>query len=377
MTPSFSFWEQQSFFNYDILIIGSGIVGLSAAVFLKEKYPQLKMAILERGFLPSGASTKNAGFACFGSISELIETEKISGRDDLHRLIERRWKGLLKLRALLGDARIGFQHKGGYELFQPQQKKLAERCVEQLEGYNSLVKDIVAHERTFVVANEKIKAFGFNEVDTLIENRFEGQIDTGKMMFALMQRAQSAGVLILNQCEVHRIEPGNDGVELRSHSGNFHCRKLLLTTNAFTRRFLRDIDVAPGRGQVLITRPLPDLKCKGAFHYDKGYYYFRDVGNRLLLGGGRNLDFGAEATAEFGLTDLVQNRLEQLLREMILPDTAFEVEQRWSGIMAFGSQVLPIVKQVDAHIYCGVRGSGMGVAMGAQTGQDLADLVAG
>jgi L-2-hydroxyglutarate oxidase LhgO len=76
MADNFSYWEQSSFFNYDAIIIGSGIVGLIAAIHLKKSSPNLNIAVLERGFLPSGASTKNAGFACFGSVSELIEQEK-------------------------------------------------------------------------------------------------------------------------------------------------------------------------------------------------------------------------------------------------------------------------------------------------------------
>ncbi|MGZ5243758.1 MAG: hypothetical protein ACXWW0_07675 [Bacteroidia bacterium] len=33
-----SFWERESFLHYDIIIIGSGIVGLSTAISLKEKF---------------------------------------------------------------------------------------------------------------------------------------------------------------------------------------------------------------------------------------------------------------------------------------------------------------------------------------------------
>lgn len=93
MNNLLSYWEKTTFFDFDIIIVGSGIVGLNAAIHLKESAPKLKIAILERGFLPSGASTKNAGFACFGSISELIEQESICGTDALAELIEKRWKG--------------------------------------------------------------------------------------------------------------------------------------------------------------------------------------------------------------------------------------------------------------------------------------------
>lgn len=81
MAPHLSYWEKVNFYRPDIIIVGSGIVGLTAAIAIKKQQPNISVTILERGFLPSGASTKNAGFACFGSISELIEQEKICGTD--------------------------------------------------------------------------------------------------------------------------------------------------------------------------------------------------------------------------------------------------------------------------------------------------------
>jgi glycine/D-amino acid oxidase-like deaminating enzyme len=108
---------------------------------------------------------------------------------------------------------------------------------------------------------------------------------------------------------------------------------------------------------------------------DKGYYYFRNIGNRILFGGGRNLDFVGETTTEFGQTTAIQNRLEQLLTEVILPNTDFKIEHRWSGIMGLGSSKNPIVSQLSNHVYCGVRLGGMGVAIGSLIGNDLADLI--
>ena len=78
---TFSYWERTAFIdNADIIIIGSGLVGLSAALHLKKQAPALNVLVLERGFLPTGASTKNAGFACFGTISEQISYLKKSSR---------------------------------------------------------------------------------------------------------------------------------------------------------------------------------------------------------------------------------------------------------------------------------------------------------
>ena len=126
---------------------------------------------------------------------------------------------------------------------------------------------------------------------------------------------------------------------------------------------------------MVITQPIDQLPIKGTFHLDEGYYYFRNVGNRILLGGGRNLDFKAEETSEFGETPLVQNRLEELLKTIILPETPFQIDRRWSGIMGVGNQKKPIVKPLSNRVFCGVRMGGMGIAIGSSVGKELAALV--
>ncbi len=374
MPTAFSYWEKESFFTYDIIIIGSGIVGLNAAIQLKKTAPTLKIAILERGFLPSGASTKNAGFACFGSISELIEQEESAGLDGLALLIEKRWKGLLKLRSLLGDKTIDYQCLGGYELFKKDDILLADTCVSKIEHFNRLINDVIG-EDAFGLANKKISDFGFEGISTLIENQYEAQIDSGKMMFALIQYAQKLGVSLFNNCTVEEIQSEISGSRLITKNGPFFCKQLVVTTNAFIKDLLPDIDISPGRGQVLITKPIKALKIAGTFHYDSGYYYFRNINNRILLGGGRNIDFKAEETTEFGQTEPVQLALEDLLKNVILPKVNYEIDYRWSGIMAFGKILEPLIKEVKPRIFCATRCNGMGIAIGSQTGEDVARLL--
>jgi len=91
-----SLWEKQSFLSSDIIIIGAGITGLSSAASIKESNPEISVTILESGILPSEASTKNAGFACFGSVTELLSDIDSIGEDSMADLVEQRWKGLEK-----------------------------------------------------------------------------------------------------------------------------------------------------------------------------------------------------------------------------------------------------------------------------------------
>ncbi|WP_309614700.1 FAD-dependent oxidoreductase [Flavobacterium sp.] len=367
-----SYWELKTWFtNIDFTIVGSGIVGLHCALSLREKFPESKILILEKGMLPQGASTKNAGFACFGSLSEIIDDLKSHSEEEVIQLISKRWNGMQLLRKNLGDETIDFKPYGGYELFLKDDEDTYNDCLQKLPFINDLLKPLFKND----VFAKEVDRFAFEGIrKNVVYNPFEAQIDTGKMMNALLQKAIANNILILNQVEVTSYAENQSKVEVAIGAFSFTTKKLLFATNGFAAK-LTNNQVKPARAQVLITEPIPNLDIKGTFHLDKGYYYFRNIDNRILLGGGRNLAFEAETTTELGQTDLIQNRLEELLKEVILPNTDYKIAHRWSGIMGLGSTKKPIVEQLSEHVYCGVRLGGMGVAIGSLIGQELADLV--
>ena len=368
----YSYWELKNWFtDVDFCVVGSGIVGLNAALNLRHRFPEIKILILEKGTLPQGASTKNAGFACFGSLSEINDDLNHHAPQDVIDLIKKRWAGLQVLRNTLGDQTINFQSYGGYELFLQKDDVMFESCVDKLPGINDLLQPIFNQDVFSLQKN--CSSFGKIK-DTIIFNKLEAQIDTGAMMQALLKRAISKDILILNHQVVTDFHEFENGVQVAIGDHTFNVGKLLFATNGFAGQ-LTNNEVKPARAQVLITEPIPNLAIKGTYHLDKGFYYFRNIDNRILLGGGRNLDFNGETTTELGQTEIIQNNLEQLLKEVILPRQDFKIAHRWSGIMGIGTQKNPIVKQLSNHVYCGVRLGGMGVAIGSLIGKELADLV--
>ena len=369
---NYSYWELKEWFsNIDFTIVGSGIVGLNCALELKKKYPEAKILILEKGMLPQGASTKNAGFACFGSLSELIDDLSSHTEQEVYNLVDNRWKGLQLLRNNLGDKNIDFQQNKGFELCDSE--TFFEDCISKKEDINILLKPIFKSD-VFSVSDN---IFNFKKVHTnYIVNNFEGQIDTGKMAYELLHKVQNLGVKILNNITVENFIEGNTTVEIVTDKITFKTNKIFIATNGFANQLLEE-KVQPARAQVLITKPIKNLQIKGTFHLDKGYYYFRNIDNRILFGGGRNLDFKTEETSMFGQTAIIQNELESILKTTILPQTPFEIEHRWSGIMGVGNQKKAIVKQVSNNVFCGVRLGGMGVAIGSLVGKELADLING
>tara|TARA_R110002051_G_scaffold115026_2_gene188061 strand:+ start:3968 stop:5083 length:1116 start_codon:yes stop_codon:yes gene_type:complete len=366
-----SYWEQASWFsNIDFTIVGSGIVGLNCAIELKNKYPKARILVLEKGILPQGASTKNAGFACFGSISEILSDLKTHSEKEVIDLVRARYTGIKSLRNLLGDSAIGYEKNGGYELFLNKDNELFQYCSDNIGKINKLLEPVFKKDAFVRTSNR----FNFQQVNSnYISQVFEGQIHTGEMMKSLVQLALQKGIVILNATAVDSFEDIGNKVSIRTKEFDFFSNKLLVSTNGFASQLLSE-NVKPARAQVLITKPIKGLKIKGTFHLEEGYYYFRNIDNRILLGGGRNLDFNTEETVEFGNTAIVTNKLEELLRTVILPNSDFEIDYNWSGIMGVGPQKKPILKQLSQNVACGVRLGGMGIAIGSTIGKKLANI---
>lgn len=371
-----SYWEKQSLLKKEIIIIGSGITGLSAAAYIKEKDPRIAVTVIEKGMIPSGASTKNAGFACFGSLSEIIDDLLNMPPQEVLDLVSMRVDGLKMLRDRLGSQNIDFQQLGGYELI----NKNDVHYLEKMDYINDLLSPIFGR-RVFELRDDKIKSFGFSDqhVKHLIYTPLEGQIDTGKMMQQLLKYCGELGVEFINNLEVINIEDNSNSLKIHTKSNvTLIARKALVATNGFIKNLYPDSVIAPGRGQLFITRPIDELKFKGTFHMDRGYYYFRNFENRVIFGGGRNLDIAGETTMEDGINPKIFKELETLLKTIIFPtnkNNTIEIEHIWTGIMGFGPTKKVEIQKQSENVYAGVGLGGMGIAIGSIIGQKLAKKI--
>ena len=122
-------------------------------------------------------------------------------------------------------------------------------------------------------------------------------------------------------------------------------------------------------------QPELPLRVSGTFHYDEGYYYFRDYYGKLIFGGGRNVDIEAEQTDVFGINEDIKSKLIADVEEIILPNQAYTIEDIWSGIMAFGQNKAPIIEKISENLVIGVRLGGMGVAIGSLVGEELTNML--
>ncbi len=373
-----SIWEQETFFApQDVIIAGSGFAGLWSAFYLKRKAPNLKITVIDRALIPCGASTRNAGFACFGSLTELMYDVKILGVDGMLQLVEMRYRGLEKIIKHFGTC-IDFELCGGYELFGDEQPYDL-NGLETTAGYlNALLQPVLRIKNTFRLADDSIGSFGFSKTTHLVKNNLEGYLHPGKLLQALRQKVQSMGVQIINGIEIKSFKIAENKVTLQTpNTNNFITEKFLICTNAVANDLIPQAAITPARGQVIVTSPIKNLPFKGAFHADEGFYYFRNLGNKVLLGGARNKAFGEEQTIEATPSPFIQNELERYLAEVILPqhNGQYTIEHRWAGIMGMGIEKTPVVKEFQPNVFCAVGTGGMGVAVSPEMGKKAAKLL--
>jgi glycine/D-amino acid oxidase-like deaminating enzyme len=391
-----SVWEQSTYFApKDLVIVGCGFVGLWTAYEAIQKNPKLNITILERGVIPSGASTRNAGFSCFGSVSELMYDIKLMGEDAMLETVKMRYDGLQRIQKVFKAKEIDYNQWGGYELFEGKKtvkdtKGKASKAnkgvstetselydISKLESDIAYLNKILApvlktpkkngkYLPIYTNASKDIKKLGFQGIEALAFNQLEGQLNSAKLVLALQKAVQAKGVQILFSTEVKKFKPHKKGVIITTNlDAPIEAKQFLICTNGFAKQLMPSLDVVPARGQVFVTEPIKNLKFKGCFHFDEGYYYFRNLGNRLLLGGARNADFKNEKTYSLDTSDTIQKVLEQFMMERILPKGSKKpkIELRWSGTMGMGKIKKPIIEQLQPNVYCAVRMSGMGVAI--------------
>ncbi|WP_439506603.1 NAD(P)/FAD-dependent oxidoreductase [Sediminibacterium sp.] len=371
-----SYWEKDSYYaDTDIVIIGAGLMGLWSAYELKKAAPSLSITILEKNATPLGASTRNAGFACFGSLTELISDESTMGTAAMLSIVESRFKGIQKIRANFSDEAIQYDACGGFEAIQ-NDHSIAPNLDGHIHYLNELLAPVTGKQQTFCNATKQMNRYGVKGFDHLVYNSFEAGIHSGKLVNELTSKILALGVRIINGVEVKGWIKTAESLEIMTQFGQtIKTKQLIACMNGFTQNLLPQLNIQPARGQILLTKPIEGLKLKGTFHFDEGFYYWRNIGNRILIGGARNLAIAEEQTTDLAGSDKIRNHLTQFLGSYIDTDQSIEIEQYWSGIMGFTPTKEPLCTWAEPNLLAVIACNGMGVALTPIIAEKVAAMV--
>ena len=360
--------------SYDFVVIGGGFTGLSAAYHASLMHPTAKIAVLDKYHPPIGASTRNAGFACIGTVGEFLADAVLEQKEVIWDRMKSRWDGLELLRKTLGDEAIGFEPSGGYELFTSK------------EAYSKVEPHIKECEQALkerIGGSEWYTPTRVNDYQAIFMPN-EGCLQPAKAWQSLAQKCRERSITLCWGINVSEIDDEVGSVKVVLEPGQLHdvitASAVVVATNAFSSTISSsEFDpstVQPGRGMVWVTQPLSELKWKGTFHAEEGYIYFRSVGeNRLLLGGARHKDRITEETHHFGINETIAHFLKEYMRDVLKISPEY-IAYQWSGIMGFTSTKNPVcIANLNGNVIHAVGLSGMGVALSSELGRRAARLL--
>lgn len=355
-----SYWERTAWrIPQDLVIVGAGITGCSTALFYLRANPGASVVLLERSAYPSGASTRNAGFTCVGTVGEGLDDLADEPEGDVVDRIRRRYEGLRLLQQELPAEETGHRMTGGHELF-PDESDF-ERCAAEIPRFNRFMNDITGQAEVY----KAVRVNGKSAISISIE----GHLHSGRLMQALHRKVRLAGGQIQWGMPVASVAPG----EVRLRNGEvLAARRILVATNGFTGAIPGMPLVHPARGLVMVVKGGGIERWTGSWHAERGFTYWRDVEGGLLIGGGRHLDIPGERTMDSGVNPLIRNYLLRFLHDTLGVDVA-EVTDQWIGIMGFPEgRKTPHLTEVNPGVWVAAGLSGMGVALGMSLGRDVA-----
>ncbi len=347
----------------DVCIVGAGVVGSTLATLLTRAGKSV--VVLEARDVALGASGRNAGFVA--TLLEPTYHEQVEGLGPA-KAREVRELGLRNraiLKGFLDDYGVWYEQNGSmiFSVSEEEQHEFVDEAAAlQRDGYQV---ELFDHDPT---------NHGF----------FGAMYEPGDLAtqpyWLVTQIMAHSGATVIPNCAVWKLDMGASGVVVHGQRATVRAAQVCLCTNAYSQAlhpYFKEI-VAPKRAQMLATAPVPrflDVPVSAEW----GYQYFRQLPDgRFLIGGMRNKFLDEEV----GYNDVetstrLQAELERFIAKHFPELAGAPVERRWSGILGFTPDHLPLVGRLPdmPNVYFAVGFSGEGMGMGAATAERTAALM--
>ncbi|MGZ6268945.1 MAG: NAD(P)/FAD-dependent oxidoreductase [Candidatus Limnocylindrales bacterium] len=353
----------------DVVVIGGGYTGLSAALHLARA--GAAVTLLEARTLGWGASTRNGGMA-HGGLTW--------GRPTLHR----------RYGPELGER----LHRAGIEAFEVFERVLHQEalaCDYRRSGQLVLAwsrKDDLGFERhaaelesdglpaRVVRDGELHDEIGTDAYAAGLVEEMAGGLHPGRFLAALASRAAEAGVDLHEGLPASGIERMAGRLRVRTPGGPIEAEEVVLATNGYTDRLVPWVAarIIPIGSYIIVTEPLDpavaaSVSPRGRMFFDtKNFlYYWRLTPDGRLLFGGR---------ASFAPTsvDHTARILGRAMRRVHPQVAQARIEYAWGGKVGFTFDRLPHIGRRDGVTYA-LGYCGSGVCMATYFGTVVAGLL--
>lgn len=374
-TTTLSFWQRiarEPELRVDVAIVGGGIIGVSTAYWLAKSDPDLSIGLLEAGRLASGATGRNAGFLLQGTATNYATDIQEHGRERARRLWQFSRENRDLIASELSTRSIEFEPSGSLTVAgSPEEEANLRACVSRMRADGFPAAFIPSDE-----VNRRITARGFGG---------GLYVASGAMINpVLLTRhiAERSGVRLLEHHRVTEIRGEGGDVTLHTPERIVRARRVVLAMNAYLPQLVPDLGrfVRPVRAQMLATEPSLPRWLQLPIYSHEGYYYMRQrPAGEILLGGARHLHELEERGFSDETTDELQKDMIAYLHEHFPQTRGLRIASRWSGIMGFSPDGLPVAGELPGFPgslwAAGFTGHGMGY--GFRFGRMLAEMARG
>ncbi len=366
----------------DVVIVGSGYTGLSAAIHLAREHG-IKATVLEANGVAWGCSTRNGGQAQISAgrlkRSQWIERWGVDVAKKLHREIA---EGFDLFRALIAEPEIQCDPQDGGHLYIAHRDKMLPGMEKESEllnrvfGYGTRMMNREEVHRDFVRDEEARGA--------MLEPDGMG-IHAAKLAFGYLKLARKLGAKVHTSSPV--LECRKDGAyyRLTTPGGTVRARQVCFATAGYTSPQLHPLTryrLMPVLSNSVVTRPLTSeeieacgLKARIPLTDTRTlrHYYRLMPDNRFQIGS-RSAITGADAANPKHL-DLL---LEGMYRKFpSLKD--IRIDYSWWGWVDVSHDMMPRICRPDPAqaVFYAMGYGGNGVMYSSQAGRRLAQLIAG
>jgi glycine/D-amino acid oxidase-like deaminating enzyme len=361
----------------DVAIVGGGYTGLWTALALRDRDPELRVALVESEICGAGPSGRNGGFI-HGYWATLASTAPLLGVEDALALARAGERIVPAVRDRFCDA--VWLREGGMLMVSAAraQDEAVERAVlaAAQAGRPDQAVALATHEVAQRVSSPVFRTgVFFSDGATL---------HPGRLVRALRRAALDAGVAVHERTPALRVRDG----EVVTPRGTLRARDVVLATNAHLTGWSPAARHLTNFGSyVVLTEPVPELLAEigwtgGEAIVDARMFlhYFRTTGDgRVLMGSGTGpIGFRGRVDARFSEDGPTAARAEAGLRRLLPGLAAARVERAWGGPIDVSADHLPFFRtKPGTRLHYGAGYSGHGVGPSWLGGQILASLVVG
>ena len=374
--------------NSDVIVVGGGIVGCSAAMFLADA--GMDVNLLDRGEISGEASGLNAGsIGGYGwGRSPSLQEHLTMGSLDIFKSLQ-----------IEKGYDIEFRQSGSLVAIQSlNQYEYAQERVSYLKSEGMQVEILSPNEAKSYEPNLN------GDLNGYMYSSYRGQADPIKSTRAFSEVAKNNGAIITASAPVTSLEQAGQGWIVRSHNRVFNCQALLIATGAWTSEIGNmiglNIPIQPVRGQMWATDSIPprifhtissmesseywhknpivkedsppELTHNGDSRVTRHLYGRQRANGEVIFGGDREL-LGFRDDVSFTGIEVNKTHAGEILPFL----DQLSVKRTWSGIMPFSPDGLPLIGRIEQYenlfLATGLGSSGFG--RGPGSGMLVADLI--